>query len=86
MKKENLVNKSMLIGLALGILLTSLLFFISGINDNGRYIPIATRFSDVYACILDTRTGVIYYQIKDDNDKFSTFNLNITEDNTKDKK
>lgn len=79
-----------ILAIPLGILLTSLFFFVSGINDNGRYIPIATRFSDVYAYVLDTRTGVIYYQIIDKNDKFSTFDFNITDtskkDNTKDKK
>lgn len=79
MKKENLVNKSMLIGLALGILLTSLFFFVSVINDNGRYIPVATNLGDATFCVLDTRTGVIYCKGLDKNGKFSGFDFNITD-------
>ncbi|GAA5095697.1 hypothetical protein GCM10023210_28750 [Chryseobacterium ginsengisoli] len=69
--------------------LIHLLFFVAGFicaslififfNNTGRYIPIDTKYSDVYMSILDTKTGIIYTEVKDrSSDKMYHLKVDLT--------
>lgn len=74
------MNKLQFLGVfILGVLVATLVHYVLGINENGRYIPITTKYSDVNTCVLDTRTGIIYYEGIDNNRIFFRKGEDITD-------